>query len=119
MTAFTQGIKVGSEDRATLHEALDAAVGYRGDVTVTTKDGRRLEGYIFDKTAASGGSAAALRILCATDETRHRVSYDDVSSIEFSGRDTAVGKTWENWLRRYAEKKALGQSASIESDPGE
>jgi len=39
--------------------------------------------------------------------------------LEFSGRDTAAGKSWENWLRKYAQKKVAGEIASIESDLGD
>src|SRR4051812_15775523 len=33
-----------------LRVALEKAFDYRGDVTLTLKDGRRVEGYIFDRT---------------------------------------------------------------------
>jgi hypothetical protein len=34
----------------------------------------------------------------------------------FTGKDAAAGKTWENWMRRYAEKKLKGEAADIESE---
>jgi len=27
----------------------------------------------------------------------------------FRGRDTAAGKSWEAWMKKYAEKKARGE----------
>ena len=44
------------------------------------------------------------------------VQLAEVDSIEFSGKDAASGKTWENWVRRYVERKLAGKSANIESD---
>ena len=40
-----------------------------------------------------------------------------IASISFTGKDAAAGKTWENWMRRYAEKKLKGEAAGIESEP--
>jgi len=37
------------------------------------------------------------------------VSYAEIAALEFSGRDTAAGKSWEAWMKKYAEKKAAGE----------
>jgi hypothetical protein len=29
--------------------------------------------------------------------------------LEFTGRDTASGKSWEAWVRKYWEKRASGE----------
>ena len=29
--------------------------------------------------------------------------------LAFTGRDTAPGKPWEAWMKKYAEKKARGK----------
>lgn len=125
MTAFTQGSIVtqgalGSEQESQeLRDALDAAFGYRGDVTIVTRDGRKVEGYVFDKTSAPRLEESTVRLLTATSEDRVTVRYSEIASLEFTGRDTAAGKSWESWLRRYAAKKSAGEVASIESDSGE
>ncbi len=38
---------------AELREALETAFDYRGDVTITRKDGSKVEGYIFDRRSGS------------------------------------------------------------------
>ena len=38
---------------AELRDALEKAFDYRGDVTITRKDGTKVEGYIFDRRNAS------------------------------------------------------------------
>jgi hypothetical protein len=39
-----------------------------------------------------------------------------MAGIVFSGRDTAAGKNWEAWLKKYWEKKAAGEK-NIELQP--
>ena len=116
--AIEQGAVLRADDPQVLAAAVEEAFGYRGDVTVTTRDGRTVEGYLFDRRAPEGGEDGSLRILVAAG-TRERIRYADVATIAFTGRDTAAGKTWENWVRKYAQKKLAGEAASIESDSGE
>jgi hypothetical protein len=37
------------------------------------------------------------------------VPYTDIVRLEFTGRDTAAGKTFEAWVKKYMEKKAAGE----------
>jgi hypothetical protein len=37
------------------------------------------------------------------------ISYADIAALAFSGKDTAAGKTWEAWMKKYNEKKAAGE----------
>ena len=42
----------------------------------------------------------------------------EIGALAFTGRDTAAGKSWEAWMKRYAEKKARGETdLSLYSDP--
>ena len=45
------------------------------------------------------------------------VRLSEIESVSLSGKDAASGRTWESWIRRYAEKKLAGEAASIESEP--
>jgi hypothetical protein len=38
-----------------------------------------------------------------------RIAYADIAALSFTGKDTAAGKSWEAWVRRYWEKKASGE----------
>ena len=116
---LTQGSLVTHADVAALQAGLDEAFGYRGDVTIITKDARRIEGYIFDLRSGKTFEDSIVRLLTGTSDDRIVVRYNEIESLEFSGRDTAAGKSWENWLRKYAQKKVAGEIASIESDSGE
>ena len=119
MSNFSQGSIFTGADIASLQAALDEAFGYRGDVTIHTKDGRRIEDYIFDIRSGKSLDDSFVRILTGTSDERVVIRYGEIESLEFSGRDTAAGKSWENWIRKYAQKKSAGEAASIESDAGE
>ena len=43
--------------------ALEQAFDYRGDVTLTRKDGTKIEGYIFDRVAGAALSSSFVRVL--------------------------------------------------------
>jgi len=94
---------------------MDLAFDYRGDVTIETSDGRVIEGYIFDRRREAGRSV--VRIMPKDSRDRLTIAYDDIRRLVFSGKDAAAGKSWETWVKKYHEKKAQGQQASIESEP--
>ena len=92
-----------------LREALEKAFDYRGDVTLTIKDGKKIEGYIFDRVSGPTLVASFVRVLPKDSNQRQKISYADIAALAFSGRDPAAGKSWEAWVRKYWEKKAAGE----------
>ncbi len=94
------------EVRAALEQAFD----YRGDVLITCKDGRRIEGYIFDRRPGRTLADSFVRLLPKGGGQKVSIAYADVAALAFTGRDMAAGKSWENWVRQYWEKKAAGES---------
>ena len=101
---------------AELCEGLEKAFDYRGDVTITRKDGTTVEGYIFDRRVAATLAESVIRLFPKGDATRLTIPYSDIKTLAFSGRDTAAGKSWEAWLKKYWEKKAAGEK-NIELTP--
>ena len=99
--------ELASEDD--IRVALEKAFDYRGDITVTTKAGAKIEGYIFDRIAGPSLSTSFVRILPKDSSPRAKVCYGDISALAFTGRDTAAGKSFEAWTRKYWEKKAAGE----------
>src|ERR1700753_2564030 len=89
-----------------LRDALEKAFDYRGDVTITRKDGSRVEGYIFDRRNGATLSESVVRLIPQNSQQKVSIPYSDVAALAFSGRDTAAGKSWESWVRKYWEKKA-------------
>jgi hypothetical protein len=99
-----------------LREGLEKAFDYRGDVTITRKDGSTVEGYIFDRRATGTLSQSLIRLFPRGESTKVSIPYSDIASLAFTGRDTAAGKSWEAWLKKYWEKKAAGET-NIELTP--
>lgn len=107
---------IDGSDPALLREAVRRAVDFRGDVTIETTDGARVEGYAFD-AVTDPPAKSCIRVLPTESNARVTVPLASIRTLAFTGKDAASGKSWENWLRRYAEKKLAGEAASIESDP--
>ena len=93
-----------------IREALEKAFDYRGDVTITLKDGRVVNGYIFDRRSGQTLATSAVRVIPAAQRTKLTIAYSDIAGLNFSGRDTAAGKSFEAWVRKYWEKKAAGET---------
>jgi hypothetical protein len=104
----------GSEEE--LREGLEKAFDYRGDVTITRKDKSSVEGYIFDRRVGATLSDSIIRLFPKGDPVKISIPYSDIASLSFTGRDTAAGKSWEAWLKKYWEKKAAGET-NIELTP--
>jgi len=101
---------------ARLREALNAAFDYRGDVTLHLADGTALECYVFDRREGDSLESSIVRVMLAGGGEKRAIPYSAIRRLEFSGKDAAAGKTWENWVRRYVEKHLAGERASIESE---
>jgi hypothetical protein len=110
-----QGWVPDLDNESELREALEKAFDYRGDITITLKYGGQVEGYLFDRRIGRTLSDSLVRILPANGP-RVSIPYSDVAALSFSGRDSAAGKSWEAWIRKYWEKKAAGESAAIEPE---
>ncbi|RRA50238.1 hypothetical protein D1Y84_15430 [Acidipila sp. EB88] len=91
-------------------EAFEKAFDYRGDVTLTLRDGSILTGYIFDRRVGSSLATSVVRIIPASERTKISVPYSEIAALKFTGRDTAAGKSFEAWVKKYHEKKAAGET---------
>ncbi len=90
-------------------QALEKAFDYRGDVTITRKDGSKVEGYIFDRRTGKTLSDSVVRLYPKDSTDKVSVPYSDIAALAFTGRDTAAGKSFEAWVKKYWEKKAAGE----------
>lgn len=92
-----------------IRAALEKAFDYRGDVTITVKDGNKIEGYIFDRRSGPTLADCQVRLFPKDRDEKIAVRYADIARLEFTGRDTAAGKSFETWVKKYREKKAAGE----------
>ena len=107
-----QGKAFEAASEEELREALEKAFDYRGDVTITKTDGVIVEGYIFDRRSGKTLQDSFVRVIPAAKGgplTKMSIAYADIAGLAFSGRDTAAGKSWEAWVKKYLEKKAAGE----------
>jgi hypothetical protein len=92
-----------------MREALEKAFDYRGDVTITRKDGSTVEGYVFDRHNGSNLADSYVRLFPKDQTDKVAIAYADIAGLAFTGRDTAAGKSWAAWVKKYLEKKAAGE----------
>ncbi|WP_353062345.1 hypothetical protein RBB77_13670 [Tunturibacter psychrotolerans] len=101
---------------AEIREALEKAFDYRGDITITKKDGLQVVGYLFDRRRGDSLADSFVRVIPSNEKTRVNIAYSEIAALAFSGRDTAAGKTFEAWVKKYWDKKAAGER-NIQIEP--
>jgi len=99
--------QLATEDE--LRIALEKAFDYRGDVTLTLKDNSKLEGYVFDRVVGNSLNNSFVRVIPKGANQKLKIAYANIAALSFTGRDTAAGKSWEAWVRKYWGKKASGE----------
>ena len=92
-----------------LCQALEKAFDYRGDVTITTKSGEKIEAYHLQPAHGCHAGRFLGQYFTPKAPEKRKVSYAEIARLEFSGKDRAVGKHWEDWVKAYNEKKAAGE----------
>jgi hypothetical protein len=95
---------------AEIRTAFEKAFDYRGDLTLTLKNGDKIEGYIFDRN--NDGSTlqeCAVRVMPKGCPEKIKIPYSDIAALAFTGKDTAAGKSFAAWVKKYWEKKAAGE----------
>ena len=116
-TSDLQGHLADASNPDALREAIELAFNYRGDVSITrASDGSIVEGYIFDRRADRATGELIVRVIPRSSDDRVAIPLSDIAALHFSGKDTASGKSFETWIKKYAEKKLAGEKASIESE---
>ena len=58
----------------------------------------------------------SFRIIPSNASAKVNIAYSDITALAFTGRDTAAGKTFEAWVKKYWEKKAAGEK-NIQIEP--
>ena len=94
---------------AEVRDALEKAFDFRGDVTITLKSGEKVEGYIFDRRTGASLADSVVRLFLAGKDEKRSITYAEIAALAFTGRDTAAGKSYEAWVRKYWEKRQAGE----------
>ena len=99
--------EMASDDE--VRAALEKAFDYRGDVSITLKSGEKIEAYIFNRHTGASLADSWVQYFASNAPDKRKVSYAEIARLEFSGKDRAAGKHWEDWVKAYNEKKAAGE----------
>ena len=102
---------------ADVRAVIEKAFDYRGDVTITRKandkgqdkDRSAITGYLFDRRIGPTLADSVVRLMLANSNERPAIPYSEIAAIAFTGRDTAAGKSYEAWVKKYWEKRAKGE----------
>ncbi|MBZ5614727.1 MAG: hypothetical protein LAO23_12020 [Acidobacteriia bacterium] len=104
-------------NEADVRAVIEKAFDYRGDITITCKNGSAITGYLFDRRIGSTLANSVVRLMLGASNERPAVPYSEIAAIAFTGRDTAAGKSYEAWVKKYWEKRAQGEkNISIEPE---
>ncbi|MGA6988026.1 MAG: hypothetical protein WBZ01_18350 [Terriglobales bacterium] len=102
---------------ADIRAVIEKAFDYRGDVTITRKNGNQVTGYLFDRRIGPTLENSVVRLILAASAERPTIPYSEIAALAFTGRDTAAGKSYEAWVKKYWEKRAKGEkNISIEPE---
>jgi hypothetical protein len=92
-----------------VRQALEKAFDYRGDVSITRKDGSKVEGYVFDRRSGQTLAESFVRIIPASSREKLSIPYSEIAALKFGDRDPAAGKSFDAWVKKYWEKRAAGE----------
>jgi hypothetical protein len=112
---------------ADIRAVIEKAFDYRGDVTITHRskdknkdknsEGSQVTGYLFDRRIGPTLESSVIRLMLANSNERPSIPYSEIAAIAFTGRDTAAGKSFEAWVKKYWEKRQKGEkNISIEPE---
>jgi hypothetical protein len=97
-------------DPAMLADVIEQAFDYRGDVTVTTRDGARWVGYVFNRR--QDVPSPFIQMFLARGGDPQTIPYAEIESIAFTGKDTAAGNSYAAWLKRKQAARSAGEAPS-------
>lgn len=110
-TMYGRRLHPANEDE--LVEAVECAVDYRGDVTVHLHSGEVVEGYVFNRNRQAG--VLVIELFCNGNAAPVRIPSPHIRAIEFTGEDTASGKSWQAWVKKKEEERQA-ESRHLESE---
>lgn len=85
-------------------QAIDQAFNYRGDVTLNLNNGEAIECYLFNRNPK--GKPPSVELFVKGEDKARVIPYADIQSIAFTGKDTASGKSWKDWMaKKESERK--------------
>jgi hypothetical protein len=106
-----QGWDPGVVDGPDLAYVVERAFDYRGDVTVVRRDGREMIGYLFNRN--TDVPEPYVEMFERDGGEPVTIPYAQISSIRFTGRDTAAGNSYAAWLRGREAAKGTKPASDV------
>lgn len=106
-----EGWDPGVVDGPDLAYVVERAFDYRGDVTLVLCDGRERVGYLFNRNTDDRQPFVQMFELDGGEPIT--IPYAEISSIRFTGRDTAAGNSYAAWLRSRDAAKVTKPASSV------
>ena len=78
-------------------------------MTLTLRSGEKVDAFIFNRTTGATLADSHVQYYSPDAPEKRTVSYAEIARLEFTGKDRAAGKQWEDWVRKYNERKAAGE----------
>jgi hypothetical protein len=106
-----EGWDPGVVDGPDLAYVVERAFDYRGDVTVVRADGRECVGYVFNRN--TDVTAPYVQMFERESGQTLTIPYAQITSIRFTGRDTAAGNSYAAWLRSREAAKVAKPASDV------
>ncbi|MFO0774461.1 MAG: hypothetical protein U0172_07345 [Nitrospiraceae bacterium] len=113
VSSSLEGRVIRPQSAPELAEALEAALDYRGDVTLDLTTGESLLCYVFNRDLTGG--RPSVDVMTPTQAAPRRIPFSDISVVRFTGQDTANGNSWEAWKSKKASQRQA-EAARVEAD---
>lgn len=102
MSTTLQGKFITPQNNAELWEAIGQAFDYRGDVTLSFKDGSDVKGYLY-KFDPEKDEVFLFVETEPKSSISKRLAASEIKTISFTGEDCAFGKSWEDYQAKKAQ----------------
>tara|TARA_B100001750_G_scaffold68195_1_gene54283 strand:+ start:16631 stop:17065 length:435 start_codon:yes stop_codon:yes gene_type:complete len=114
---YGRGFSWVEGEPGSLEEMVEIAFDYRGDVSILLRDEDDLVGYLANRSISQQAPAESwIEVFPAAGGARRRISLAAIRGLILSGKDVASGKSWENWLKKYTERRdALARGEDVEN----
>lgn len=106
-----EGWDPGAVDGPDLAYVVERAFDYRGDVTVARHDGGEIVGYLFNRN--TDVVEPFVEMVERDGGEPITIPYVRISSIRFTGRDTAAGNSYAAWLRGREAAKVTKPASGV------
>ena len=103
--------KCAPANQAELADAMNKAFDYRGDITLTLKDGTQRVGYVFNRNADV--PEPFIEMFPSDKDERVKLFYKDVAAVHFTGKDTAAGNSWAAFVASREKKEAADKKDRV------